>query len=164
MEFYDIQKNWKKLKPHFMDKKTMLFAWSEMEAYSENKSELYGFGYKPRPFSDDWRPMDYDGCDWRYSFSGEGKPGRKPKYWEWVCHGACHWVNNVALLIAKSSLPESNWRIVQSDKHTTVWDGKDTLFDINFLALGVSPEDTWELAANQPDSERLPIGYIPTHH
>ena len=33
-----------------------------------------------------------------------------------------------------------------SQKHSTVWDGAETLFDINFLALGVDADEAWRLA------------------
>ena len=31
-------------------------------------------------------------------------------------------------------------------KHSTVWDGDETLFDINFLAMGIPPDEAWRLA------------------
>lgn len=33
-----------------------------------------------------------------------------------------------------------------SEKHSTVWDGKETLFDFNFLALGVPPDECFAMA------------------
>ena len=33
-----------------------------------------------------------------------------------------------------------------SDRHSTVWDGEQTLFDFNFTALGFDAEDAWDLA------------------
>ena len=164
IHYYDIQKNWRKLKPWFDEGYIIETAHKEMEDYSEGKAETYGFPYRPKKLTKDWKVSDYDGCDWRFSDPGLGRPGRKPKYWDWVCHGACHWVNNVGMLVASFALPKYDWRIVQSDLHTTVWDGKDTLFDLNFLALGVSPEDAWELAAEQPDSIIQPINLVPLHY
>jgi hypothetical protein len=43
---------------------------------------------------------------------------------------------------------------VTSDKHSTVWDGDQTLFDFNFLALGVAPDECFRLA----DERRLAPG------
>jgi hypothetical protein len=40
--------------------------------------------------------------------------------------------------------PKRKWRIITSDKHSTVWDGEYTLFDFNFQALGVSPKECFE--------------------
>lgn len=156
--YYDIQKNWRKLKPWFEEAYIIETAYEEMEEYNWAKSDDWGFTYNPKPFDYSIRPSDYDGMDWRCD-----KPGRKPKYWDWACAGACHWVNNIGMLVAKFALPKHDWRIVTSNKHTTVWDGKDTLFDLNFLALGVSVERCWELASQQEDSEILPVGLVPLH-
>ena len=46
--------------------------------------------------------------------------------------------------------------IVTTRKHSTVWDGAETLFDINFLALGVDPDEAWELAGS--GNRQLKIG------
>jgi hypothetical protein len=32
-----------------------------------------------------------------------------------------------------------------SDEHSTVWDGKDALFDFNFLALGITATECFDL-------------------
>jgi hypothetical protein len=36
---------------------------------------------------------------------------------------------------------------VSSQKHSTFWDGAQTLFDINFLTLGVDPNEAWRVAS-----------------
>ena len=38
------------------------------------------------------------------------------------------------------------WRILQSNQHSTVWDGEEMLFDFNFLAFGVDPQRCFDLA------------------
>jgi hypothetical protein len=45
---------------------------------------------------------------------------------------------------------------VTAQKHSTVWDGAETLFDINFLALGVDPDEAWRLASK--DGRVLKVG------
>jgi hypothetical protein len=42
------------------------------------------------------------------------------------------------LKLAMQVEPNRIWHIVTSDEHSTVWDGKKTLSDMNFLALGVT--------------------------
>jgi hypothetical protein len=54
--------------------------------------------------------------------------------------------------------PDRPWRIVTSDRHSVVWDGAQTLWDGNFLALDIPAAEAWELAAGRPDTMRLPIG------
>src|SRR5262249_52604516 len=42
-------------------------------------------------------------------------------------------------------------------KHSTVWNGGDTLFDINFQALGIEPDECFKLARGKvlkPGSEK----------
>ena len=33
-----------------------------------------------------------------------------------------------------------------SSKHSSVWDGEDTLFDFNYQAFGIDPNECFELA------------------
>ena len=40
-------------------------------------------------------------------------------------HAACHWLVNFALELAQLVEPDRKWRIITSDKHSTVWDGGD---------------------------------------
>jgi hypothetical protein len=72
---------------------------------------------------------------------------------------------NFNLRLAQRVDPSRPWQIVTSDKHSTVWDGKETLFDLNFLALGVDPNEAFKLA----DGERLAPGeerrtYLAEHY
>jgi hypothetical protein len=41
-------------------------------------------------------------------------------------------------------LPKKPWRIITSVKHSTVWDGDDTLFDFNFQAMGNPPDEFFQ--------------------
>jgi len=161
IRFYDIQANWRRLRHLFYSKYNLYELYSEMEAFAKSRSEEHGYEYKPKEFTLDLRPVFYDSCDWRWMTN---KRGRKPAFWDFACHSACHWVNAWAMAcICSEMYTEGRWRIVKSDKHTTIWDGDKTLFDINFLALGISPEETWELAACQPESEVWTEGLSPDH-
>ncbi len=60
--------------------------------------------------------------------------------------GASHWLVNANLKLAELSEPKRAWRILASDKHSTVWDGELTLFDMNFSAFRVPPEEAFALA------------------
>src|SRR5215831_19037268 len=46
--------------------------------------------------------------------------------------------------ISTWSLPKKPWRIITSVKHSTVWDGDDTLFDFNFQAMGIPPDECFQ--------------------
>ncbi len=50
-------------------------------------------------------------CDW-----GWDRRGRPPKYWDYVKHGACHWLVNFNLELANLAKPKRIWRILMSDK------------------------------------------------
>jgi hypothetical protein len=43
-------------------------------------------------------------------------------------------------------MPERPWRIITSVKHSTVWDGEETLFDFNFQAFGIDANECFEMA------------------
>jgi hypothetical protein len=86
-------------------------------------------------------PEDIESCDWRI-----GHRGRPPRYWRYVKHGACHWIVNFCLRLATLVEPFRKWRILTSYEHSTVWDGRNTLFELNYLALGISAEECFAKA------------------
>ena len=53
---------------------------------------------------------------------------------------------NFNLRLVQLVEPERPWQIVTSVAHSTVWDGKQTLFEFNFLALGISADDCFMMA------------------
>jgi hypothetical protein len=61
-------------------------------------------------------------------------------------HAACHWLVNFNRELAVLAESKREWRIVTSKEHSTVWDSDETLFDMNFLALGVDADEAWRLA------------------
>jgi len=158
MNYIDIKKDWRKLGPIYRSQKAREIWYPDMVDYTlqrnEEDAELFkamgSVGRPIHPNIPETTPSTFDSCDWRYANPGCGSRGRKPAYWDFVCHGACHWVVNLHLYVAQQAEPHRPWRIVSSDKHSTVWDGDETLWDGNFLALGISPEEAWNLAAERP--------------
>ena len=152
MKYVDIQKRWKSVKKYYQSP----------EATAIWKSEMRLFGLT-RPM---WEPCEIhsvcqmDSCDWRY---GHGRKGPEPAYWSYVCHAACHWTCNLHLYVARHAEPKVPWRIISSHKHSTVWDGAHRLWDGNFLALGICPNEAFNLAYNQSDSLMLPVGQSLKH-
>lgn len=133
MEYYDIQRHWRRIKVHLIDPKV-----ADVLVRDFNK---FTFGRWEKPFLPGMVPHEFESCDWWCDHRG-----RMPAFWQYVKHSACHWLVNFNLELAQASLPKRAWRIVTSPKHSTVWDGDDTLFDLNFLAMGVSIEECWQLA------------------
>jgi hypothetical protein len=97
-------------------------------------------------------PEDVESCEWRH-----GHRGKKPRFWSYVKHSACHYIANFSLLLAQLSEPNRSWRIVSSREHSTVWDGRQTLFDFNFQALGIPASEAWRLVRNT-HPKILPVG------
>lgn len=142
--YFPIQQRWRKLKPIFA---SSAHIWRpNMEDFRQQKADTHGFKYTPD--SRDTLPRDHDSCDWRWC--REGQRGRHPAFWDYVCHSACHWVADMCLYVAQIADPKTPWRVVSSQKHSTVWNGdmeRPVLFDTNFLALGVSAPDALRLAS-----------------
>jgi hypothetical protein len=146
MKYYPIQKNWsRKIKPHLQDETLNKILVRDFNRYT--------FGRWEREFKPGMKPTEFESCDWRYS---HGRRGRQPEFWDYVKHSACHWLVNFNRELAELSEPQIDWRIVSSELHSTVWDGNETLFDMNFLALGVDVEEAWKLA--RENGEVLEIG------
>ena len=140
MKYYDIPKHWtKRIDPHIESVRCIL-------TRDFNK---FTWGRWRKKFTDQDVPHGFDSCDWRWRHKG-----RHPRYWDYVCHSACHWLVNFNLRLAQLVEPKREWRILTSQEHSTVWDGAETLFDFNFLALGVPADEAFQLA----NEKHLPVG------
>src|SRR5947208_3206055 len=126
IRYYDPVRNWRKLKP-YLDV-------PDLNHVLVNDFNKFTFGRWRKPFRQGEYPCDFESCDWACS-----RRGRRPAYWRYVKHAACHWLVNFNLRLAMLVEPRRSWRILTSNEHSTVWDGEETLFDLNFLALGVPP-------------------------
>jgi hypothetical protein len=109
----------------------------------------FTYGRWRTPFTNGEYPRDFESCDWSWDHRG-----KEPRFWRYVKHSACHWLVNFNLSLAQLVERGRPWRIVTSDEHSTVWDGDQTLFDLNFVALGISPDECFQIA----DIKRLPPG------
>ena len=173
-EYVDIKKHWRKIKP-FAESEEGTAIWKKDLEKDYVQFKIYGYdgdnmvdkfykifgSQKDRgvyDFNPDM-PSDLDACDWRFS----NIRGRKPAFWDYVVFRRCHWVVNFNLFLAKKAFPKSDWRIItfnpeNDNSHSCVWDGKDLLFDMNFLAL--VPIEEHPFANEIPKNAKiLNIGY-----
>lgn len=142
MRYYDLQRHWtRKIAPHLNDERV-----SRVLVRDFNKFTSGRWG---QPFTRGQFPRDFESCDWSWE-----DRGREPRYWRYVKHSACHWLVNFNLRLAEAVEPDRPWRIVTSEKHSTVWDGDTTLFEFNFLAFGIPAKRCFALA----DGKRLSPG------
>jgi hypothetical protein len=147
-QYYNLQRNWtRKIVPHLKDEVLNKILVRDFHKFT--------YGRWKEPFLPGNLPSGFESCDWRES---QGRRGPGPRYWSYVKHSACHWIANFALRLAQLAEPSQAWRIVTSQEHSTVWDGRMTLFDFNLLAMGVPVQEAWELAAESKGSRILPIG------
>ena len=143
IQHYPILKNWgRKIKPHLDNAKLQAILAADFNKYTVGR---WGKRFRPGQL-----PADFESCDWIL-----GVRGRHPKYFDYVKHGACHWLVNFNHHLAKLVEPNRTWRIITSDDHSTVWDNDSTLFDLNGLALFDSAAECFEAAAFGPNSEVL---------
>jgi hypothetical protein len=143
IQHYPILKNWRrKIVPHLDNPKLQAILAADFNKYTVG---CWGQRFRPGQL-----PADFESCDWRLSVRG-----RHPKYFDYVKHGACHWLVNFNHHLAKLVEPNRTWRIITSDEHSTVWDNESTLFDLNGLALFDSAAECFEAAAFGPNSEVL---------
>lgn len=142
MKYYPISKKWAKIKPHIENKKVQEVLVRDFNRFT--------FGRWGETFKPGMKPFDFESCDWHCE-----RRGRRPEYWDYVKHAACYWLVNFNLELAKLVEPKKEWRILNGNKHATVWDGEDALFDFNFSALQVDPDEAFDLAKG---GKELPIG------
>lgn len=143
MKYYPFVKKWYKIKPHLSNSDFKKVLATDFNKFTTGRwGQRFEIGMLPRQF---------ESCDWDWEIKG-----RKPHYWQYVKHAACHWLVNANLLLAQLVEPDKDWQIITSSKHSTVWDGEETLFDMNFSALQVDPQEAFDMAYF--DGELLPIG------
>jgi hypothetical protein len=142
LRYYNIRRHWtKRIMPHLSDQK--------LNAILVRDFNRYTYGRWRRRFRHSNLPYHFESCDWHASHHPP-----YPRFWDYVKHGACHWLVNFNLRLATLAEPKQPWRILTSDHHSTVWDGKRTLFEFNFLAFGISPTECFNLA----NDKELPMG------
>lgn len=142
-QYFDFKTHWQTLKPIFESPQARAILDRDFEHYITMKRANYVKHAKSKGLSTTkhgWYftkgklPFEYDSCDWRCDCE-------LPAWHEYVCHGACHWLVNTLLYAAMTAYPNKAWRIVTSLEHSTVWDGENTLFDLNYATIGVSVEE-----------------------
>lgn len=143
MKYYPFVKKWAKIKPFLTDKTFNDVLHRDFNKYTMGR---WGIEFKRGEF-----PETHESCSWSWD-----RKGRHPEYWKYVKHAACHWLVNANLELAKLVEPSKEWQIITSELHSTVWDGNDILFDMNFSALQVDPQEAFDLAYN--DGTLMPIG------
>jgi hypothetical protein len=135
MQFFCAVKNWRRIKAHLADTEFNRILVQDFNKFT------YGKWRKPFPAEGHRYPQSFE-LDWFF----EGHCGRHPTYWRYVKYSACHWLVNSNLRLAMLVAPKRQWRIVTSPKHSTVWDGSDTLFDFNGQALFKNAQEAFQLA------------------
>lgn len=141
MRYYDLKRHWRKVVIHIDTPVVQRVLVRDFNKLT--------YGKWRKPFTPGRKPCEFENCDWQLS-----RRGRRPAYWAYVKHGACHFLCNFWLVTAEQVLPDRPWRIITSDKHSTVWDGDQTLFDFNFQAFGIEPDECFATA----NGEELPVG------
>jgi hypothetical protein len=134
MRYYDLKRHWtKRIEPHLGDERLNAILVRDFNKFTTgNWATRFTHGQFPR---------DFESCDWDWEHRGLA-----PRFWRYVRHAACHWLVNFNLRLAQLVEPDRPWRIVTSQDHSTVWDGNETLFDFNFLAFGVPPDQCFAMA------------------
>lgn len=158
MRYYDLKRHWtRRIEPHLADAK--------LNDVLVRDFNLFTYGRWRQPFAYGQFPREFESCDWCWDHRGP-----EPRFWRYVKHPACHWLVNFNLRLAQLVEPGREWRILTSDKHSTVWDGDRTLFDLNFLALGVPPDECFRLANGKRTRNRdagtrnrAAVSFSPSH-
>jgi hypothetical protein len=133
MKYYDLKKNWRKVKSHLDNK--------ELNDILIRDFNKFTYGRWRKPFTAGHFPTEFESCDWQLRHRG-----KRPAFWKYTKHAASHWLVNFTWRLAMLVEPDRPWRIITSERHSTVWDGAETLFDFNFQALGITPAECFERA------------------
>jgi hypothetical protein len=145
IRYYDLKRNWtKKISPHLDD--------IELNGILTRDFTKYTFGRWGTKFGEDDLPHEHE------TFLGFFEHhGPFARYRWYTKHGACHWLVNFTLRLATLVLPSRSWRILTSNHHSTVWDGKKVLFDFNCFLMDFPVDKCFERANDQ---ELAPGAYL----
>lgn len=136
MRYYDLIGNWSKVQPHLKDE-------AVLKALKNGMDELLSrWGNK---FDITSTPRDYEWAHWTWAFDIE----EEPEYWDYTLFNACFWLVDFNLALAKAVEPNEDWQIIRSDKHATVWNGQDLLFEFNLMAFGWAADACYRLACEK---------------
>ena len=133
IEYYPFTNKWHRIRPHLTN--------PEFRAILERDFNKYTTGRWSQTFGPDQLPGDFDCGDWIPIQRALRR--RFPAYWSYVVLNACHWLVNANLKLAEFAEPNRQWRILTSQTHSTVWDGKLTLFDMNYCAFEERPQHSF---------------------
>jgi len=149
LKYYKLTgSNWtKKIMPHLSNEAVVNTLVSDFNKFT--------MGRWNEPFTRGMLPCKFEGHDWHL-----GRKGRRPRFWDYCKHEACHWLVNFSLCLAMLAVPRRPWRIITSKAHSTVWDGAETLFEFNFNAMGISADECFQLAHKR---ELKPGTYLTTY-
>src|SRR5215831_6565898 len=86
MRYYDLSKNWRKVRPHLNNPKVVETLHRDFNRYT------YGRWRQKFPSDLDQYPFDFESCGWWCEHRG-----RRPQYWKYCKHAACHWLVNFNL-------------------------------------------------------------------
>jgi hypothetical protein len=159
IKYYDIARNWsKKIEPHLANGKVQDTLVEDLNKFTKGKWEKeFTYGQVPYDFAS--AVTTFEAFEWWDDWWSAHR-GPMPRYLRYVLHSACHWLVNFNLELAMRAEPKRPWRIINSDHHSTVWDGRDTLFDINYFAFRIPAEECFALANEEhlQPGEHLLIG------
>ena len=155
MNYVDARKLWKKTKHLYQSEKARDIwfpalckmrslnihgGWNLM-SLDELQWKVVEFDHRINDVSE-LLPHHFDSMGWRYFEKGE----THPKYWDYVCSRACHFMIKLYHWVIVQALPEHDWQIISSDSHSTIWNGKDLIYDPAFQALQISAGKCFDLA------------------
>jgi hypothetical protein len=156
-QYFDIEAHWDGLEPIYESDNVKLACRVEYNSLLIARWLVDGKCYPLELHKNFKYPEFFDETDWRT------EQPEKP-YYKWTCSESCHWISNVNLLVAMFYQPEREWRLIKSREHSTVWDGETTIFETQFLALGIPVEETINIINNSKiGATEYTVGRIPWH-
>jgi hypothetical protein len=160
--YFDIGRHWNNvLKPLFESETIQEQLVHDFSKHVKNRERRFNATISNPAHHRTWcydpaeKPKRWDPSDWRCD-----RKGRPYSFDEYICYGACHCIVNSLLLAVRIAFPNRPWIIVIGQRHSTVWDQDCTLFDMNYFALKVSPEECAIETVLHPNAEFLGIGEL----
>jgi hypothetical protein len=146
MRHLNYSKYWPNAR-HLLNDKTYLD-----NAYIDTMSYIYDHEYKRNwPRDDRLLPGDWEGTGYLH------ETRKRAEYWRFALLNACHFLTNNYLYLAQTFDPNRDWRIICNTRHSTIWDGADTIFDLQYGKINYSADQCYKTATSGKYAE-LPVG------
>lgn len=158
LKYFNISRNWKILNPVYESDEVKGITIEEMNCYRLLINKEYNVPLETGISRVFRYPAEFDSGDWR-----NYRIGRPPLYDRWICTDTCHFSVNIHMEVLTQVFPDIPWRIIKTEKHSTIFDGIGRIYDPIYQGIKWDIQTLVDDLLNAKDLVEFPVHYIDFH-